>query len=177
MIMKFFGRCYRAKKIKLIILDVDGVLTDGGVYYNNRGVETKRFNVKDGSGIKMAMHMGIEFVIITGRMSNVVKVRAKELGVKHVYQGALKKHLILEKILEVTKVKREEMAFIADDIIDLELFKQVGFKVAVHDAVPEIKRMADFVTKHKGGEGAVRDFIEYVMKAKGIWEEARKRYL
>ncbi len=177
MIMKLITRRSRAKRIKLIILDVDGVLTDAGVYYDNHGVEIKRFNVRDGSGIKMAMHMGINFVIVTGRTSNIVKVRARELGVKHVYQGALKKHLILGKILQVAKVKKDEVAFIADDIIDLELFKQVGFRVAVKDAVMEIKRIADFVTKNKGGHGAVRDFIEYVMKAKGLWEEARKRYL
>ncbi|MDD5065868.1 MAG: HAD hydrolase family protein [bacterium] len=167
----------KLKKVKLVLLDVDGVLTDGGVYYNEKGMEQKRFNVKDGSGIKMAVHAGIRFAVITGRRSRIVDIRARELDIHKVYQGALKKHLLLERIMKDFRVSREETAFIADDIIDLELFRRVGFRVAVKDAVKEIRQMADLVTKQKGGYGAVRDFIEYLLKSKKLWKTARERYL
>lgn len=167
----------RLKKIKCVILDVDGVLTDGRIYYDNKGIEQKSFQVRDGSGIKMAMHVGIIIVIVTGRQSNIVKYRAKELGIKYVYQKILKKHLLLEKIKKEIKVSEEEIAFIADDIIDLELFKQIGYKVAVNDAVKEIKKIADYITKNKGGMGAVREFLEVLIKVKKLWAKAIERYL
>lgn len=167
----------KLKKIKCVILDVDGVLTDGRIYYDNNGIEQKCFHARDGSGIKMAMHVGIIIVIVTGRQSNVVKYRAQDLGIKYVYQKALKKHLFLEEIKKKIKVSEEEIAFIADDIIDLELFKQIGYKVAVNDAVNEIKKIADYITKHKGGKGAVREFLEVLIKVKKLWPKAIERYL
>ncbi len=163
-------------KIKLLLLDVDGVLTDGGIYIDNKGNEIKRFNVKDGSGIKMAKQCGIEVGLITGRKSKIVITRAKELEVKLVYQGVKKKHLLLEKIIKDLKVKKEEIAYIGDDVIDLKILKEVGCKVAVNDAHFAIKKNADIVTKKRGGEGAVREFIDILLKEKGLWEDGLKRY-
>ena len=124
----------------------------------------------------MAVHTGIKFAIITGRISKIVNKRAKELSINKVYQGVLKKHLELKKIMKDFKVKSEEIAYITDDIIDLKLLKLVGVKVAVKNACRDIKRAADFITPHYGGHGAVRDFIEYLLKVKKLWKKAIQRY-
>lgn len=171
-----FGLRKKARKIRLVLLDVDGVLTDGGVYYNEKGVEEKKFNVRDGCGIRLAAHAGIRFAIITGRRSNIVNIRARDLDIEKVYQGAVKKHHLLDRIRKDFGVSEDEMAFVADDMIDLELFRRVGLKVAVRDAAAEIRSLADFITRRKGGQGAVRDFLEYLLKARGLWKGALRRY-
>lgn len=163
--------------MKLILLDVDGVLTDGGIYYNNKGIETKRFNVMDGSGIKMAIYVGLKVAIITGRKSKIVKVRSKELGVHKVYQGVLQKHKFINTIIKDFQIKLDEIAYISDDIIDYRLLQKVGVKVAVKNACREVKKEADLITSHTGGNGAVREFIEYLLKKKRLWLKATQRYL
>ncbi len=167
----------KLKNIKLILLDVDGVLTDGGIYITNNGDEFKRFNVKDGSGIKMAIHSGLKVVFITGRKSKIVMKRAEELNISEVYQGITQKHLFLDKIMKRFQVKENEIAYIGDDVIDLQIMKRVGLKVAVKDAHILIKKIADIITKKKGGEGAVREFIDILLKETGKWEDGYKRYL
>ncbi|MBU1075936.1 MAG: HAD hydrolase family protein [Spirochaetes bacterium] len=167
----------KLKKIKLILLDVDGVLTDGGLYFDNKGMEYKRFNVADGSGIKMALYTGIQFAIVTGRRSKIVQNRAKELGIKKVYQGILKKVALFNRLKKDFKVSADQIAYIADDVIDLQLLRLVGVKVAVKNACKEIKKISDIMTSRKGGEGAVREFIEYLLKGNNLWEKAMKRYL
>ncbi len=167
----------KLKRIKAVLLDVDGVLTDGGLYFDSKGNEIKKFNVKDGSGIKMAIKSGIKVGIITGRNSSIVKRRADDLGVNFVFQGVKNKGEILDKICEKMKVKPEEIAFIADDIIDLSLFKKVGLKVAVKDAHKFVKKEADIILNKKGGEGAVREFLDAVISTKKLWNKALLYYL
>lgn len=167
----------KLKKVKVVLLDVDGVLTDGGIYYTNRGDEIKKFNVKDGSGIKMAIRAGFKFAIITGRVSNIVLKRATELGINNIYQGVKQKHTLIDDIKKEFKVTEEEVAFIADDIIDLELFKKVGVRIAVADAHKMIKRYAHIITNASGGNGAVREFIDMLLDVNGLWEKAIEQYL
>ena len=167
----------KLKKVKVVLLDVDGVLTDGGIYYTNKGDEIKKFNVKDGSGIKMAIRAGYKFAIVTGRVSNIVLKRATELGIDNIYQGVKQKHTLINDIKRQFKVNDEEIAFIADDIIDLELFKKVGVRIAVADAHKMIKRYAHIITKASGGDGAVREFIDMLLDVNGLWEKAVEQYL
>ncbi len=167
----------KLRKIKVILLDVDGVLTDGGIYYTNEGVEIKKFNIKDGSGVKMAIGVGYKFAIVTGRVSNIVLKRANELGIDNIYQGVREKHILIDEIKKQFNVDEEEIAFIADDIIDLKLFKRVGVRVAVADAHKIIKRYAHIITTASGGNGAVREFIDMLLRANGLWEKAIEQYL
>ena len=166
----------KIKEIRLILLDVDGVLTDGGIYYDNSGMEYKQFNVMDGSGIKMGLFAGLQFAIITGRQSKIVSNRAKELGIKKVYQGVLKKHTLLNIIKKDFKVKEGQIAYITDDVIDLKLLERIGVKVAVQNACGEIKKASDIILPVKGGEGAVRYFIVNVLKIQKLWTKAIQRY-
>ena len=160
----------KAKKVKLLILDVDGVMTDGRIILDNNGNEIKAFHVRDGHGIKMAQTAGIIIAIITGRKSEVVKRRALELGIKDVYQKALNKVAIYEKLLKKYGMKDEEVAFIGDDINDLLILKMVGFSIAVSDADTHIRNKVDYVTEMGGGQGAVRETIDIILKAQGKWE-------
>ncbi len=166
----------KAKKIKLLILDVDGVLTDGRIIIDDRGRELKIFDVKDGQGIVLAHKAGLITAIISGRKSKVVDIRAKELGIKIVYQNSLDKIKSYKAILKKTGLKDEDAAFIGDDILDLPLMKQVGLSIAVSDAMPYIKDAADMVTKSCGGRGAVREAIELILDAKGLWEKIYGKY-
>lgn len=160
--------------IKLILLDVDGTLTDGGIYRGNEGEELKKFNVKDGYAIVTAQKLGIEFGIITGKKSRLVEVRAEELKIKYLYQGISQKTEILEEIIEKTALRRDEIAYMGDDLNDIRIMKCVGIKGAPSDAVSEILEIADFVSGKKGGEGAVREFIEYIIKREGNWDNFLK---
>lgn len=155
--------------IKLILLDVDGTLTDGGIYRGNNGEELKKFNVKDGYAIVQAQKMGIDFGIITGRNSELVKIRAEELKIKYIYQGISEKIIILKEIMEKTSLKKEEIAYMGDDLNDLNIMKEVGLKGAPEDAVKEITEAADFISSKKGGCGAVREFIEFIIKKENKW--------
>ena len=167
----------KLKHIKLLILDVDGVLTDGGIIYNDNGVETKIFNVKDGLGIRLLMQAGINLCIATGRRSNALYNRCKNLGIEHIFDGADDKAAILDLILDRTGVSAEQVAFIGDDLPDLALMKKVGLSIAVADAHKTVLKNADMVTSAKGGNGAVREACEAILRAQGLWENILERFL
>ncbi|MBF0329400.1 MAG: HAD-IIIA family hydrolase [Nitrospirae bacterium] len=165
-----------AKNIKLLILDVDGVLTDGRIILDNDGIEYKCFNVRDGHGIKMLQRHGVQVAIITGRSSKVVERRAKELGITEVYQKCHKKAVALEDIIFKTGFSVKEVACVGDDIVDIPIFRRVALSIAVSDAVDEAKSAAAFVTKNAGGKGAVREVCELILKAKGLWKDIIDEY-
>ncbi len=167
----------KLKKIKLLLLDVDGVLTDGSIIYNDNGIETKVFNVRDGLGIRLLMESGIEIYIITGRSSDVLKHRCKNLGITHIFDNVRDKKKVLNSILETTGIEVEEIAFMGDDLLDLSIMKKVGLSVAVADAHDIIIKNANVVTSKKGGTGAVREVCEAILKAQGLWEKNLKRLL
>jgi 3-deoxy-D-manno-octulosonate 8-phosphate phosphatase (KDO 8-P phosphatase) len=157
----------KAKKIKLLLLDVDGVLTNGTIILDNQGNELKAFHVRDGHGIKLAQRAGIVIGIITGRKSEVVNIRARELGIEEVHQGALKKIEIYESILAKYAVRDEETAYMGDDIVDVDIFRRAGIAVTVADADPSVRPYVDMITKNEGGRGAVREFINVILKSRG----------
>jgi len=165
------------KNIEILLLDVDGVLTDGGIIYHDNGSETKVFNVKDGLGLRMLMDAGIEVGIITGRCSEALKHRCRNLGIDHLYDAVSEKTEALNDILKRTEKTPDQAAFIGDDLPDLKLMKTIGFSIAVADAHPLLKEQADMVTSAKGGEGAVREACETILKAKGLWEKTLERYI
>lgn len=158
--------------IQLLVLDVDGVLTDGGLYVSDDGTPSKKFNVKDGLGIKLAQRFAIQVAILTGKTSKVVQHRATELGIEHVIQGSKDKGADIHALCEKTGIPIRFTAMMGDDLPDLPAFAVVGYKLAVGDAVDEIKAQADFVTTRPGGHGAVREAIEHLLKAQGKWDEA-----
>jgi len=160
-----------AKKIKLLILDVDGVMTDGSIILDNEGNELKRFHVRDGHGIKMLGKAGIKTGIITGRKSKVVGIRAKELGIADVYQKVYRKSAVYEEMLKKHKCGDENVAFMGDDIVDVELLKRAGLSAAPADADEEAKKYAGIIMKKCGGRGAVREFTDLILKASGLWEK------
>lgn len=159
------------EKIKLIVLDVDGTLTDGGIYYDSQGNEIKRFDVKDGLGIKVALEAGIAFAIITGRESSMVSRRAKELGIQHVQSGVQRKYPALLNLLEDLQLHKEEVGYIGDDWNDLKCMWELGFAGCPADAPKEIKESCDYVSECVGGHGAVRDCLEFLLKNRGQWEK------
>lgn len=161
----------KAKNIKLLILDVDGVMTDGSIILDNEGNELKRFHVRDGHGIKMLGKVGITVGIITGRKSKVVEIRAKELGIKEVHQRILKKSVLYEELIAKYDCKDENVAFMGDDIVDQELFRRAGLTAAPADAEDLAKELADLVTEKRGGRGAVREFSDMILKYSGLWEK------
>ncbi|HSQ85691.1 MAG TPA: HAD-IIIA family hydrolase [Desulfobacterales bacterium] len=165
----------KLKNIKLLLLDVDGVLTDGGIIYNDNGAETKVFNVKDGLGMRLLMEAGIHLGIITGRRSNALYCRCKDLGINLIYDGVRNKIDVLDEVLDQTGVSAEEVAFIGDDLPDLKLMKTIGLSIAVGDAHKVILDNADMVTSANGGHGAVREVCETILKAKGLWENILER--
>jgi len=166
----------KLKNIKLLLLDVDGVMTDGGIIYDASGLETKRFNVKDGHGIKMLQRHGVEVGIITGRTSIVVDNRARELGISIVYQGALKKIDSYLDVKQKTGLDDAEIAYMGDDVIDVPVLRRVGFSAAPLDALPEVRGVVDYVSPCAGGFGAVRDLCDHILKARGAWTEITERY-
>ena len=159
-------------EIQLLVLDVDGVLTDGGLYVDDKGKPSKKFNVKDGLGIKLAQRFGIQVAILTGKTSHVVDHRAKELGIEYVIQGSKDKGADINALCEQTGVPIRDTAMMGDDLPDFPAFAVVGFPIAVGDAVDEIKQAAAFVTTKPGGHGAVREAIEHLLKAQGKWDAA-----
>jgi len=165
----------KAKKIKLLILDVDGVLTDGRIVYSDSGEELKLFDIKDGHGIKLLMREGIRVAIITGRRSLAVEKRAADLDVKAVFQGVQNKIEAYEEILKSNSLVDTEVAAVGDDLLDLPVLKKCGLSFAVPGAAEEVKQGADFITKNEGGRGAVREVCEFILKAQGLWEKASAR--
>jgi 3-deoxy-D-manno-octulosonate 8-phosphate phosphatase (KDO 8-P phosphatase) len=164
------------EKIKLLLLDVDGVMTDGRIVFDANGVESKFFNVKDGHGIKMLQREGIEVGIISGRQSQVVANRATELGISRVYQKAIDKLAPYLDILDKTGLDDSQIAFMGDDIIDIPVLRRVGFAAAPADAVEEVFPHVHFVAKNGGGYGAVRELCDLILKGQGKWEGATTRY-
>jgi len=162
-------RIDRARKVELLLLDVDGVLTDGSIVYGEPSVELKRFHVRDGSGLKLWSMAGKRSAIISGRTSASVDVRAMELGVAPVLQGRSDKMPALREILATTGFAPEQVAAIGDDLPDLPVLMNVGVRIAVADACAELRDAADYVTAVPGGRGAVRDAIEWLLKAQGRW--------
>lgn len=166
----------RLARIRLLLLDVDGVMTDGRIVFDSNGVETKFFNVKDGHGIKMVQRAGIEVGIISGRESVVVANRAAELAIDRVYQKALDKLTPYREILAATGLKDEEVAFMGDDVIDIPVLSRVGFAAAPADAVAEVYPHVHFVSSARGGWGAVRELCDLILKGLGRWDEVTARY-
>jgi 3-deoxy-D-manno-octulosonate 8-phosphate phosphatase (KDO 8-P phosphatase) len=166
----------KAKKIKLLICDVDGVLTDGRLFYSGRGEAYKAFNVKDGLGIKLLQSIEVSIAIITSRNSSIVKNRMTELGIEYIYQNQKNKTLAYTELLETLNLEESEVAYIGDDLPDLPLIERVGLGVAVADAHAVILERADWITTRKAGKGAVRELADLIIHAKGKAEEVVERY-
>lgn len=164
------------KKIKLLILDVDGVLTDGTLYFSEAGEVLKSFCVKDGLGLKMLQAQGIDVAIITGRNSPMVSRRADDIGVKYLYQGQLQKMIAFQDCQKKAGVKNDEIAYVGDDIIDRQVLKTAGIAIAPADAVDDIKNICHWITQAKGGQGCVREVTDAILKAQGRWEAAVRAY-
>jgi 3-deoxy-D-manno-octulosonate 8-phosphate phosphatase (KDO 8-P phosphatase) len=160
----------RAKNIRLLILDVDGVLTDGRLYFDAKGEALKVFHVRDGHGIKMLQKAGIEVAFLSGRRSDAAYHRAKELGVNRFHEGLRDKVAVLEEIMAAMKIDAAAVAAVGDELVDLPLMRRVGLGVAVADAAPEVKAAAHLVTNLPGGQGAVREVCDLLLKAQGKWE-------
>ena len=158
--------------IQLLCLDVDGVMTDGGVVLDDRGVEIKRFHVRDGTGLRVWKRLGYEICLITGRSSDALAHRAAELDITHVVQGSKDKAAALAELLGRLGLAEQQVACLADDLPDLSIMRRAGYPMAVADAVPEIRSLARFVTNCPGGHGAVREAVEHLLKEKNRWEEA-----
>ena len=194
----------RARKIKLLLFDVDGVLTDGTIWlfpapagaqlstqeharqHGSEGgfgivsqttVEAKGFHAHDGTSISLAHLAGIKTGLITKRISETVALRARDLRLEHVHQGIQDKLTVFEEILSKEGLRHEQAAFVGDDIIDLPILRNCGLAIAVANARPEVKEDAQYITEHRGGEGALRDAVEYILKAQGKWEQVMREYI
>jgi 3-deoxy-D-manno-octulosonate 8-phosphate phosphatase (KDO 8-P phosphatase) len=163
--------------IQLLILDVDGVLTDGGIIRDDNGQQIKRFHVRDGAGIVLWRRLQKDVAIITGKESQVVLHRAEELGIEHVYQNIGNKLEAYDQLKDELGIKDTEIAYIGDDLPDLPVMRRVAVPIAVADAVEEVRAVAKYVTKYPGGYGAVRDAIEFLCKEMGVWQQVLDRYM
>lgn len=166
-----------AAQIRLLIFDVDGVLTDGSLFLDNAGQEYKAFHSRDGHGMKMLQEAGVVIAIITGRVSGVVNHRMHNLGIKHVFQGQQDKLIAYHALLSQLQLKKTQTAYVGDDIVDLPVMRQAGLAVAVHDAHDVVKQYAHWVTPEPGGRGAARSVCELIMKAQKTWDSQLARYL
>jgi 3-deoxy-D-manno-octulosonate 8-phosphate phosphatase (KDO 8-P phosphatase) len=162
--------------IKLIVLDVDGVLTDGTIIIDDHGVETKRFFVRDGMAITAAMRVGVKVGVLTARSSPCVTLRMKELNIEHYMHGIRNKGEGIESLCQRAGIDLEETAYLGDDLLDLRALSRCGYPMAVGDGVEEIREMARFITTESGGRGAVREAIEHILKAQGLWDEVLDHY-
>ncbi|MDF2563972.1 MAG: 3-deoxy-D-manno-octulosonate 8-phosphate phosphatase, YrbI family [Massilibacillus sp.] len=167
----------RASKIKLIIFDVDGVLTSGKLFFSANGESFKNFDVHDGMGISLLHNAGIKTAIITGRKSDIVNIRSQELKITDVYQGSNNKLDALEELQKKYKLSLDEMAYVGDDLLDLPILLKVGFACTVHNAVTEVKERAHYISKAEGGNGGVREIAEFILKAQGKWEDILLSYI
>jgi len=163
----------RAARVRLLVCDVDGVLSDGKIYLGNQGEELKTFHTKDGFGIKALLNAGIEFAVITGRSSRIVADRMQALGVGHVFQGQGDKLPAFHALLARLHLTADQAAYMGDDVIDLPVMHACGLGVAVDDAHPLVKQQADLVTRTRGGEGAVRELCDLLLQARGQLEQAK----
>jgi 3-deoxy-D-manno-octulosonate 8-phosphate phosphatase (KDO 8-P phosphatase) len=164
------------EKVKFLLLDVDGVLTDGRIIYDSQGCDSKSYNVHDGLGVYLLGRMGIRTILITAKGSRSIKPRAKDMGVEAVYENILPKTKVYEKVLRQFHLKDAEVCFVGDDLVDLCVMKKAGVAVATHNAVAEIKKAACYVTRKDGGHGAVREVVELILKSKGLWRKALEIY-
>lgn len=167
----------KAAQIRLVVFDVDGVLTDGSLFLGDDGQEYKAFYSRDGHGMKMLMHTGVEIGVITGRSSEVVRLRMESLGVKHVYQGRMDKLPAFEDLLDKVGYGPEQVAYVGDDVMDLPVIRRVGLGVAVADAHPLVKQHSHWTTPSTGGHGAARDLCELIMEAQGTLATQLAPYL
>lgn len=165
-----------SQKIECILSDVDGVLTDGGIVFDNQGIETKSFHIHDGLGIKLWQRADYQFGILTARTSHIVKIRSAELGINLVRQGFEEKLPVAQQIIAELQLAPEQVCYIGDDLTDLPVMRYVGWSVAVADAVDEVREQSDQTTQAGGGQGAVREVIEYLLRAKGRWEDLIRHY-
>ena len=166
----------KIEQVRLLILDVDGVLTDGKIIIDDAGREIKHFDVKDGHGLKILLRCGIDVVLLTGRRSSVVLHRARDLGIEEVHQGVFNKCEVLDEILRKRNLQDIHAAFVGDDVVDIPLLRKVGFSVAVADASEDVKAVVDYITTKGGGRGAVREVCEIILKGQGKWEDVARRY-
>ncbi len=170
----------RSRHIKLLLTDCDGVLTDGGLNYTFDGKHVlegaKIFHIHDGQGLKLARESGLKLGIISGRVSPALIARARELQIDHLYQGVEDKLTVYEQIKTIEGVNDDQVAYIGDDLPDLSVMRRVGLAIAVADAVAEIRELAHFITHKPGGKGAVREAVEVILKACGLWDSAIERY-
>lgn len=166
----------KAKQIKLLLLDVDGVLTDGRIIYDSRGRDLKFFDVHDGLGVHLLNRAGIPTALITAKSSRAIKPRARDMRVSAIFADISPKSAAIEKILKKFKVNLAEICFLGDDLVDLCLMKRVGLAVAVFNASPEVKAAAHYITLREGGRGAVREVAEIILKSKGLWQQVVRPY-
>ena len=166
----------RAKEIKLLLLDVDGVLTDGTLLYTGSGEESKSFNTQDGFGLRLLGDAGVDVGVITARQSEVVARRAKELNMRYIYQGIGNKNEAFKEIIRVSGLKPFQIAYMGDDWLDLVLLQQVGLAIAPANGVPEVQEIAHFITERGGGAGAVRDACDLIIEAKNLALELLQKY-
>jgi 3-deoxy-D-manno-octulosonate 8-phosphate phosphatase (KDO 8-P phosphatase) len=166
----------RLARARLLLMDVDGVLTDGGVTWNNSGIEQKTFHIRDGLGIRLWCRAGCTAGIVTGRSSHVVELRARELGIAVVRQGVAEKWPVVAEVLALSGVGWDETIYIGDDLPDLAVIRDCGVGVAVADAAPEVREAAAIVTRAPGGRGAVREIVEMALTARGAWEGIVRRF-
>ena len=166
-----------ASQVRLLILDVDGVLTDGGLHFDNRGEEYKTFNSLDGHGIRMALESGIEVAVITGRESAIVSHRMGDLGVKRLYQGCRDKRAAFDDLLQQTGLEAAQAAYVGDDLPDLPLLRRVGLAVAVQNAHDFVKQHCHWVTTRPGGQGAVREVTDFILQSQALLDNLQNSYL
>ncbi len=166
----------KAKQIRLVLFDVDGVLTDGSLIMGDDGQEYKAFNAKDGHGMKMLQASGVEIGIISARHSRVVALRMESLGIKHVYQGQRDKLKAFSDLQEKLKLQAEQIAYVGDDLLDLCIMRKVGLSVAVNDATPAVVQQADWQTTSPGGRGAAREVCEMIMRAQNTLDRILAKY-
>jgi len=166
----------KLKKIRLLLLDVDGVLTDGRIIYDSRGHDMKLFDVHDGMGVYALKKAGIKTILVTAKGSRAIRPRAHDMQVDEVFENIAPKTKVLEKILHKYGLEPSEICFAGDDLVDLCLMKKVGFSVAVFNACPEIKQASNYITIREGGRGAVREIAELILKSQGKWAEILKIY-
>lgn len=164
------------KEIRLLVMDVDGVLTDGSIQVHADGSESKRFSVLDGHGVRMWHRAGLDTAIISGRAAAATVRRAEQMEVRYVLQDCHRKLPAFKELIEQLGLSSGQVAYIGDDLLDLPVMCEAGFAAAVANAVEAVKQQADYVTSSKGGEGAVREVIEYILKAAGRWEGLMERY-
>lgn len=166
----------KIEAVRLLLLDVDGVLTDGSIVIDGRGVEISRFDVRDGHGVKLLQRAGIRVGLLTSRASHAVTLRAAQLAIDLVYQNVSDKAEGYARIKAETGFSDRDIAYVGDDMVDLPVLRRVGFAVAVGDAWEGVKKVSDYVTDHPGGHGAVREVAELVLRAQGYWAEIVNSY-